>query len=385
MQDEDERFSANSALRDDREVGVAAVSSSLFANVTTYHASIGANVDKNSLQQLEWNLLADAKTLFHQRKFEEALNTFTHCLAVTEKTRSATDHAVRGAVIHNIASCLHNLGEMEAAQAYYEQAIESFKKAKTPLLERALYGDANKRRVEFVKERLVDITWGRKPDGDKYLDENGVKRPVAAVYGQPPERGAEDGEQILSDRWRVAPGEATLYGEEPAMPSWTAATRGNDDCDSAHAGASSASSSARHYYDDPAPNRREDHEKYGGASTAPPPGGGGGAHEHGGPHEGGNAPNEDDEAQEAARKEWLQYHLQTGEWDKAEELIVTDEEREDLRYLMERERRERMQRAQHIPSTATAHGGHSQRAASGQGGSVRGARRGEEEEEDQML
>ena len=99
MQDEDERFSANSALRDDREVGVAAVSSSLFANVTTYHASIGANVDKNSLQQLEWNLLADAKTLFHQRKFEEALNTFTHCLAVTEKTRSATDHAVRGAVI----------------------------------------------------------------------------------------------------------------------------------------------------------------------------------------------------------------------------------------------------------------------------------------------
>ena len=30
----------------------------------------------------------------------------------------------------------------------------------------------------FVKERLIDISWGRKPDGDKYLDENGVKRPV---------------------------------------------------------------------------------------------------------------------------------------------------------------------------------------------------------------
>ena len=112
--------------------------------------------------------------LFHQRKFEEALNTFTHCLAVTEKTRSAKDHAVRGAVIHNIASCLHNLGEMEAAKAYYEQAIEAFKQAKTPVLEKAIYGDPNKRRVDFVKERLVDISWGRKPDGDKYLDARGI-------------------------------------------------------------------------------------------------------------------------------------------------------------------------------------------------------------------
>ena len=79
-------------------------------------AQIGQNVNRDELQQLEWNLLGEAKMLFHQRKFEEALNTFTHCLAVTEKTRSAKDHAVRGAVIHNIASCLHNLGEMEAAQ-----------------------------------------------------------------------------------------------------------------------------------------------------------------------------------------------------------------------------------------------------------------------------
>ena len=30
------------------------------------------------------------------------------------------------------------------------------------MLEKAIYGDANKRRISFVKERLVDITWGRK-------------------------------------------------------------------------------------------------------------------------------------------------------------------------------------------------------------------------------
>ena len=104
------RFASNSILRGDSEIGLGAVSSSLYANVTSYHAQIGAGVDKEVLQQLEWNLLGEAKALFHQRKFEEALNTFTHCLAVTEKTRSAQDYAVRGAVIHNIASCLHNLG-----------------------------------------------------------------------------------------------------------------------------------------------------------------------------------------------------------------------------------------------------------------------------------
>lgn len=108
--------SESSALRSEEEVGISTVSDKLYEHVTQYHAQIGDNVPRDTLQQLEWNLLAEAKTLFHQQKFEEALNTFTHCLAVTEKTRSAKDHAVRGAVIHNIASCLHNLGEMEAAQ-----------------------------------------------------------------------------------------------------------------------------------------------------------------------------------------------------------------------------------------------------------------------------
>ena len=70
--------------------------------------------------------------------------------------------------------------------------------------------------------------------------------------------------------------------------------------------------------------------------------GGGGSGSAGGAadaDEGGEG--DDDASQEAARKEWLQYHLQVGEWDKAEELIVTAQEREDLEYLMEKERRER--------------------------------------------
>ena len=100
---------ANTVLRGSDEMGVAEVSSTLFSRVTQYHAQIGAQVNKDVLQTLEWNLLSEAKTLFHQQKYEDALNTFTHCLAVTEKTRSSRDATVRGAIVHNIASCLHHL------------------------------------------------------------------------------------------------------------------------------------------------------------------------------------------------------------------------------------------------------------------------------------
>lgn len=48
------------------------------------------------------------------------------------------------------------------------------------------------------------------------------------------------------------------------------------------------------------------------------------------------------EEQEASRKEWLQYYMQTSEWQKASELVVTDAEREDLEYLREREERQQI-------------------------------------------
>ena len=46
------------------------------------------------------------------------------------------------------------------------------------------------------------------------------------------------------------------------------------------------------------------------------------------------------EEQEAARKEWLQYHLKVGEWEEAAALVVTKEEQEDLDYLRDLEARQ---------------------------------------------
>ena len=179
MDDGDEgRFAANSILRQENEIGLGAVSSSLYANVTSYHAQIGTGVDKEALQQLEWNLLGEAKALFHQHKYEEALNTFTHCLAVTEKTRNSKDLAVRGAILHNIASCLHCLGEMDKAKAHYLAALAAFQRNPPSRLWVALNGDLARRRCDFVRERLDDIEAGRKPDLDHFLDGSGQRRLV---------------------------------------------------------------------------------------------------------------------------------------------------------------------------------------------------------------
>ena len=48
----------------------------------------------------------------------------------------------------------------------------------------------------------------------------------------------------------------------------------------------------------------------------------------------------DRDEQELARKEWLQYYLQVGDWKEAGALVVTKAEREDLEYLQDREERE---------------------------------------------
>jgi len=272
---------------EEEERSVGEVAETLYSKVTHYHAQIGHSVKREALNELEWKLLSEAKDLFHRNMYEEALNTFTHCLAVTEKTRNSRDLAVRGAILHNIASCLHHLGQYTAAQQYYEQAIDSFQKCKTPMYEKMLYGNTNQRRVDFVKERLIDISWGRKPDIDKYLDENARKQPVPQLPA-----GVTTGSATnLSRDWGNDDEQAGPTEIDRPLPSWTG-----------------GGSSRRGFAPVGIP------EDEGGASHAA-------------------EDDEDDAAQEQARKEWLQYYLQVENWDKAAELVVTPAEREDLEYL----------------------------------------------------
>jgi len=63
-----------------------------------------------------------------------------------------------------------------------------------------------------------------------------------------------------------------------------------------------------------------------------------------------------DDAQEAARKEWLQYHMKVGEWEEARELVVTREEQEDLDYLISREHRTPPPPREKAPSASNGQG-----------------------------
>ena len=78
------------------------------------------------------NLLTCGKQLFHQEQYEGALQAFMHSVSVLEQpgqTLGPDELEWRGAMLHNMASCLHHLAELDAARAYYELAITSFRHA----------------------------------------------------------------------------------------------------------------------------------------------------------------------------------------------------------------------------------------------------------------
>ena len=140
---------------------------------------VGEGVDRSSLD-LDFNrLVFEARAKFHQKQFEEALHLFRQCQAVAEKISVGREaHTEFGANAHNIASCLHCLGHFEEARAHYEKALSSFQRRPPSRLWIAIYGDVDRRRCDFVRERIVDLDFGRKPDLDKYLDGLGHKRDV---------------------------------------------------------------------------------------------------------------------------------------------------------------------------------------------------------------
>ena len=304
-----------------REVGVAQVSAKIYDRVQQYHAQIGADVAPAELTRLEAKLLAEASKECYAQHWEEALHLFTNALAVSEKTKSCADPGTRGTFVHNIGFCLHCLGEFEAAKAYYEQSIECLKKVQPPmhtkvlngilyperLVFEAIYGGLNHNRIQMTKERLLDISFNRKPDL-KVLDEYGRKKPMPGAKVNPMDGRCEPNEVALSEEYERPPPpgfeqDAARSGgnEHEPQPGWLAATQAREEARAA---------------------------QYTGARAAPPP----------------PSATDDDAArdlaeEEAARKEWLQYYMQTAEWEQAAELVVTAEEREDLEYLMSRAKR----------------------------------------------
>lgn len=183
-----------SAVQPRPSVPASATTSATTAHNLKFQARVGAKVDKAALETVMNRLTVEARAKFHQQRFEEALNLFRQAAALGDTTLA--DQAARarvegGAMEHNIASCLHCLGEFAEAKQYYEAALAAFdpghNSSRMSRFWNALYGDVDRKRRDFVRERLVDIEFGRKPDLDKYLDGFGVKRDVTPDLAQPPQ------------------------------------------------------------------------------------------------------------------------------------------------------------------------------------------------------
>ena len=141
---------------------------------------VGASVALDALQTVQSRLNEEARRAFFHRDFERALTAFRHAQSIAEKTASAGSHAEYGAIMHNIATCLHSLGELDGAREHYHAALAAFQRHPPSRVWVALYGDVDSRRCDFVRERLADVEAGRKPDLDTYLDGTGYRRKATA-------------------------------------------------------------------------------------------------------------------------------------------------------------------------------------------------------------
>ena len=176
-----------------------------------------------------------------------------------------------------------------------------------------MYGGLNHNRIQMTKERLLDISFGRKPDL-KQLDGWGRKKPMRSrptrAAGARQERDEADEEAVGERR----PGWLSV-SQDAALP--------EDETDRAEAATAAAAKAlaSRHS----SVKVLSEPTTASSSSVAVKVD---------------DEDDRDDAQQEDARKEWLEYYLKVGEWEKAEALVVSAEEREDLNYLRGRAERE---------------------------------------------
>ena len=114
--------------------------------------------------------------------YEIALDRFCHYLALVETDPSTTVVSeMRATLTSNIGSCLHQLGNVEAAQDYFEKALQEFKAQPFSLMSRIspyyfLFGDLTSKRCQYIEAKLASIRAGEPPDPSQYQDGYGKMR-----------------------------------------------------------------------------------------------------------------------------------------------------------------------------------------------------------------
>ena len=88
---------------------------------------------------------------------------------------------MRATLTSNIGSCLHQLGNIDAAQDYFERALQEFKAQPFALMSRislqyVIFGNLIDKRCAYIEAKLASIRAGEPPDPTTYQDGYGKTR-----------------------------------------------------------------------------------------------------------------------------------------------------------------------------------------------------------------
>ena len=109
-------------------------------------------------------LLSEASALVTANDFAEALQLYQLVLV-----QEPLEPEIRGTTQHNVATCLHHLGELPAAREFYAQAIASFSDGGS-------VSSVNQKRIDFVRERIALVDAGRGIQSKDRLDSSGRRK-----------------------------------------------------------------------------------------------------------------------------------------------------------------------------------------------------------------
>lgn len=278
-----------------------------------HRVTVGAESpgSRDALYDLGHRLIDEGRDLCVDGKYSEAATAFAHALAVCEQ--DVLSASTRASVQHNLAYCHHSLGEWDAARMHYESALATFRTIRTSTLERWtigwMYGDVNESRIQFIKERLVDIEFQRMPEHE-YLDEWGRKHPVESLRSAAQQSSAGLGDAVygLDD-------ESTPWMDQGLLAAHAGTLGGGYDFRAGYLGPRGGTGDMG---DVPAAGSRGSGTR--GSGDGRPPA-----------VDTGPVADERPPAElEQARQEWLAYHMTRGDVEAAATLVVTAEEREAL-------------------------------------------------------
>ena len=129
--------------------------------VQRHTLQINTNVSRRRLCQLMDNVFEEACCSFFNGDMETALDGFAHCLALDEYTNKK-DRSFRYALEYNIGAGLHFLGEFEAAQEWYQSALEGLRASASGWLSLIFSGETVMRET-LVLSRLREAEVGVLP------------------------------------------------------------------------------------------------------------------------------------------------------------------------------------------------------------------------------